>query len=103
MHPDCLFCKIITGDIPSYKVYEDDTVLAFLDIFPVRAGHVLVVPKKHVDEFQDMDDATYQAVMMQVRTLARRMKEVYQPQRVGMMVMGCPACTHTRYAYGREG
>lgn len=44
---DCLFCKIITGEIPSYKIYEDDDVLAFLDITPVNPGHTLVIPKEH--------------------------------------------------------
>lgn len=50
---DCLFCKIIKGDIPSYKVYEDNLVLAFLDINPTSNGHTLIIPKKH---FKDLDD-----------------------------------------------
>lgn len=45
--PDCIFCKIISGSIPSYKIFEDDRFLAFLDIMPVVPGHTLVVPKKH--------------------------------------------------------
>ena len=46
---DCLFCKIIKGDIPSYKVYEDDKVLAFLDVNPNSDGHILVIPKEHYE------------------------------------------------------
>lgn len=51
---DCLFCSIIKGEIPAKKLYEDDNVIAFLDIFPVSDGHVLVVPKKHYVELKEM-------------------------------------------------
>ncbi len=51
---DCLFCSIINGEIPAKKLYEDDNVVAFLDIFPVSDGHVLVVPKKHYVELKEM-------------------------------------------------
>ena len=44
---DCIFCKIICGDVPSYKIYEDNDILAFLDINPVEPGHTLIIPKKH--------------------------------------------------------
>ena len=55
MTEDCLFCKIISGKIPSNKVYEDDAVLAFLDIYPASEGHTLVAPKKHFSNFTDMN------------------------------------------------
>ena len=53
MNNDCLFCKIVYGDIPSYKIYEDEIVIAFLDINPDSNGHTLIIPKKH---YLDMDD-----------------------------------------------
>ena len=53
---ESLFTKIIKGEVPSYKVYEDDKTYAFLDIDPLSDGHVLVVPKKQVDKFYDLDD-----------------------------------------------
>lgn len=53
---DCIFCKIISGDVPSYKVYEDDDILAFLDITPVNAGHTLVIPKKHYNNLEDLPE-----------------------------------------------
>ena len=53
MNNDCLFCKIVSGDIPSYKIYEDEIVIAFLDINPDSNGHTLIIPKKH---YLDMDD-----------------------------------------------
>ncbi len=52
---DCLFCKIINGEIPSYKVYEDDLVLAFLDVNPRENGHTLIVPKKHYTDYLELD------------------------------------------------
>ncbi len=56
---DCLFCKIVRGEIPCQKVYEDDRVLAFLDINPINPGHTLIVPKEH---FQDMSSASGEAL-----------------------------------------
>ena len=53
MNNDCLFCKIVSGDIPSYKIYEDEVVIAFLDINPDSNGHTLIIPKKH---YLDMND-----------------------------------------------
>jgi histidine triad (HIT) family protein len=72
-----IFTKIVRGDIPAHKVYEDDHVLAFLDIHPAVEGHTLVVPKVQVDRLEDLDDAEYQALMDAVRKLMRRMVEVY--------------------------
>ena len=52
---ECIFCKIISGSIPSYKVYEDEFVFAFLDIYPCSEGHTVVLPKKHIERFTDLD------------------------------------------------
>ena len=57
MKDDCLFCKIINGDIPSEKVYEDEYVLAFRDINPAAPVHILVIPKKHIDSLAQLEDA----------------------------------------------
>lgn len=56
MTDDCIFCKIIKGEIPSAKLYEDDNVLAFLDIAPANKGHALVIPKKHYETFTDISE-----------------------------------------------
>jgi histidine triad (HIT) family protein len=56
---DCIFCKIVEGTIPSYKVYEDDHCYAFLDIFPANRGHTLVIPKKHLKDIHEIDGQTY--------------------------------------------
>ena len=59
MKDDCIFCKMIEGDIPSHKVYEDENVLAFLDTNPVSKGHTLVVPKEHVENIHQADGMNY--------------------------------------------
>jgi len=59
MKDDCIFCKIVEGEVPSYKVYEDEKVVAFLDAEPVSKGHTLVIPKKHVDDIHDAERMEY--------------------------------------------
>ena len=60
---DCIFCKIVKGDIPSYKVYEDEYCFAFLDVQPISRYHTLVVPKKHYENLYDVPEDVYQQVM----------------------------------------
>jgi histidine triad (HIT) family protein len=71
----CIFCKIINGEIPSYKVYEDGQVLAFLDINPVNPGHTLVVPKKHVANIEETDEETLCQVMKIVKKVGQSLKK----------------------------
>ena len=72
---DCIFCKIVAGDIPSHKVYEDDKVLAFLDIAPVSHGHTLVIPKKHFANLEEIDDNTLSDLVRAVKKVALILKE----------------------------
>ena len=67
---DCIFCKIIKGEIPCYKIYENKEVFAFLDIENDVPGHTLVVPKKHVSDLDSCDEKTYQNVMSASKKLA---------------------------------
>jgi len=67
---DCIFCKIIRGELPSHKVYEDEKTMAFLDIRPVNAGHTLVVPKKHTQNIFDIAPDDWAALAETVRILA---------------------------------
>lgn len=85
---DSIFTRIIRGEIPCHKVYEDDKVLAFLDIHPVHPGHTLVIPKVQVNHFCDLDEATTQAVMTVVQKISRRLRQTYNPPRVALVVMG---------------
>lgn len=80
-----IFDKIIQGEIPSYKVYEDDDVLAFQDISQVTPGHTLLVPKKHVDNIFDYDDETAKKVLLTLPKLARAIKAT-NPKITGMNI-----------------
>jgi histidine triad (HIT) family protein len=85
---ESIFTKIIKGQIPCHKVYEDDRVLAFLDIHPIVPGHVLVVPKEQIDHFDDLPDDDYQAVFAAVKTIAKRIKQVTGAARACARVEG---------------
>ena len=69
---DCIFCKIIAGEIPASKVYEDDQVLAFLDISQVTPGHTLVVPKEHYRNLLEMDATSASQLFAQVPKIAQK-------------------------------
>lgn len=73
---DCVFCKIIKGEIPSYKIYEDEKVYAFLDIAKDAFGHTLVIPKKHCVNIFDVSEEDYRAVMMAVKKISEHYKSL---------------------------
>ncbi|MCR5751524.1 MAG: HIT family protein [Kiritimatiellae bacterium] len=75
MKNDCIFCAIAAGEIPSFKVYEDDVVVAYLDINPVSEGHTLVIPKKHTEGLLDTPDETLAAVVARVKLVAAHLKK----------------------------
>jgi len=82
-----IFTKIISGEIPSYKIYEDEKTYAFLDINPETKGHTLVVPKVEVDKIYELGDEDYQALWAAVKKVAAHMEEV-TGRRVVMKVVG---------------
>lgn len=83
-----IFSKIISGEIPSYKVAETDQFLAFLDINPNAKGHTLCIPKKEVDKLFDLDDETYNGLMSFSKTIAQAIKQAIPCVRVGLTVVG---------------
>lgn len=85
---ETLFTKIINGDIPCHKVYEDEKTFAFMTINPVLPGHVLVIPKQPVDHLEDLEDEDYHAVLTTVKKVSHRVKEVFKTDRAIIMVMG---------------
>jgi histidine triad (HIT) family protein len=85
---DSIFTKIIKGEIPCHKVYEDEKTLAFLDIHPAVLGHTLVIPKEQVEFVWDLSDVTYQAVMDTAKKVALRLREVLGTARVGEKIVG---------------
>lgn len=85
---DSVFTKIIQGELPAQKVYEDELTIAIIPLHPIAKAHVLVIPKKQVDQFIDLPDEDYQAVMSTVKKVGQRINTVIQPVRVGLQVVG---------------
>jgi histidine triad (HIT) family protein len=83
-----IFTRIINGEIPCYKVAEDDRFIAFLDVRPLKPGHTLVVPKKEIDYVFDLDEETLAGMMVFARRIALAMKEVIDCRRIGVAVLG---------------
>jgi len=83
-----IFTKIVNGEIPSYKVAEDENFLAFLDIFPLAIGHVLVIPKVETDYLFDLDDQNYIGLMLFSKRVAIALKKAIPCKKVGVAVLG---------------
>lgn len=85
---DSLFTKIIKGEIPAHKLYEDDKTIAFLTIQPVREGHTLVVPKAQVDQYIDLPDEDYDAMWRTVKKIATHLRAKTGKERIGIVIKG---------------
>jgi histidine triad (HIT) family protein len=96
---DCVFCKIINGQIPSAKVHEDGLTLAFMDIGEVNPGHVLVAVKPHVENIFGLDDKLAAAVFQTAARVARAVKKVYSPDGVTLYQANGPAAGQTVYHF----
>ena len=83
-----IFTKIITGEIPSYKIAEDDKYYAFLDINPLSKGHTLVIPKKETDNIFDLDDETYMGLFIFAKKIAKAIEKTISCKKVGITVIG---------------
>lgn len=88
MEQDCIFCKIVAGEIPSYKVYEDDKIIAFLDINPVKPGHILIIPKDHYDMMIDTPDELISYVFIKAKYLMNILKKAMDADFVVLSVVG---------------
>lgn len=83
-----IFSKIIAGEIPSYKIAENDRFYAFLDIFPLAEGHTLVVPKKKADKIFDVDDADLAELLLFAKPIAKAIEASFNCDRVGIATVG---------------
>jgi len=83
-----IFSKIVSGDIPAFKVAEDKNYVAFLDIFPLAKGHVLVIPKKETDYIFDLDSEEYFGLFSFAKKVAKAMDKVISCERIGVAVIG---------------
>lgn len=95
MQEPSIFTKIIKGEIPCHKIYEDERTFAFLDIHPIQPGQVLVVPKDQVGFVWDLNHEDYQALMQTVQKVGQRIREVYADKsRVGVIIEGLDVDNH---------
>lgn len=85
---DCIFCKIIEGKISSYKVWENRNFLVFLDIAPINPGHLLVVPKRHVEDIYDLSDSLYSDLFILAKKISYRLKKSTKAKKIGLIVEG---------------
>ena len=81
---NCIFCKIVRGEIPDFRVYEDADTIAFFDIKPNNPGHTLVIPKKHSENLYDMDDHSLAAIMRTAQKIARAVKAAVQADGINL-------------------
>lgn len=88
MKTDCIFCKIVKGEIPAVKIFEDEKHFAFLDMNPINSGHTLLIPKKHIEYLFDLNDSEYSELMLKAKHLAKLLKNKLEPKRVGIAVEG---------------
>lgn len=82
---DCIFCKIVSNEIPALKVYEDDRVLAFMDINPVNEGHLLIIPKTHAATIHEIAESDFLAVMSATHKLAAAVKKALNPEGINLL------------------
>lgn len=82
---DCIFCKIIKGDIPGFKILEDDKTIAFMDINPVNPGHILVVPKAHAPDIFEIAPDDWAACMVNAQKVAKAVQQVLTPDGINIM------------------
>lgn len=82
---DCIFCKIVAGQIPCFRIYEDEKVLSFLDINPISEGHALVIPKAHAENLWEIPEQDLAAVHMASKKIIQTMKEVLNPEGVACL------------------
>ncbi len=87
---ECLFCKIVVGTIPNYTVYEDENVLAFLDIHPCSKGHTVVIPKKHFNNVQEMSSGEWLSLMTGVRLAMEKVQNTLNPGGLNMGINDRP-------------
>jgi len=87
---NCIFCKIVNGDIPSYKVFENEEVFAFLDINPVNPGHTLVIPKEHAKDLFEVSEKSYIEAQKALRLLAPKIKDAVGACGINIMQNNLP-------------
>jgi histidine triad (HIT) family protein len=98
-HPDCIFCKIIAGEIPCFKLYEDEGTLAFMDINPANEGHALVIPKEHSADVYAITDAALSSTVVTVKNVAAAIAKTLSPDGVNLVQANGPAAAQSVFHF----
>lgn len=98
-HDDCIFCAIVAARAPAHRVYEDDRVLIFMDLFPAHTGHTLVIPKHHGETLFDTSTEDLQAVIAQSKPLAEAIRKVFDPDGIAIIQLNGEAAGQTVFHY----
>ncbi len=96
---DCIFCKIIAGEIPCFKVHEDDDTLAFMDINPAGEGHALVIPKEHAADVHSVSDAAIAATVLTAKRVATAVQKTLNPQGINLVQCNGPAAAQSVFHF----
>jgi histidine triad (HIT) family protein len=97
--PNCIFCKIVAGTIPCFKLYEDGATLAFLDVNPVNTGHALVIPKNHAANLFESADGDLAAVMATVRRVATAVEKTVKPHGINLLQANGPGAAQSVFHF----
>lgn len=98
-HPDCIFCKIIAGEIPCFKLYEDEDTLAFMDINPANEGHALVIPREHADDVHSVSDGAIAATVIAAKKVASAVEKTLAPDGLNLLQCNGPAAGQTVFHF----
>lgn len=93
--PDCIFCKIIAGEIPSFKIFENDDSFAFMDINPANEGHALVIPKEHAADVHGVSDAAIAATVKTAKKVAAAIDKTMNPEGLNLLQCNGPAAAQS--------
>jgi histidine triad (HIT) family protein len=96
---DCIFCRIVAGEAPAHVVHEDERTLAFMDLFPVADGHVLIIPRAHCHNLLDAELDDLRAVAARARSVARAIRSVLAPDGIGSFQLNGAAAGQTVFHY----
>ena len=99
MSSDCIFCKIIAGEIPSFKIYEDDATFAFMDINPANEGHALVIPKECSENVHAISDAAIAATAIAVKKVAGAIEKTLDPDGINLVQANGPAAAQSVFHF----
>ena len=93
--PDCIFCKIIAGEIPGFKLYEDDMTYSFMDINPANEGHALIIPKEHARDIHAVSDEAISATAITAKKIANAVNKTLSPDGINLLQCNGPAAAQS--------